>query len=346
MLRRPDGIPNSRLFIYSKSMPLSLLVDCAIIITFFLYIVDGYRRGFLLLLIELAGTVIALVVAFSLADWAGAGLATSFTLPSNIQKPVGFLTVWLAIQVLYAFASNTLYLLIPEMVRKSLINRTLGTFPSLLKGVVMVAITLTLIIALPIQHSLRPFILKSRLAKPLIAATQQFEQTLIRRYGKELSQSLTFLTNTPVVSKFRQTGESLRLHFTTTEVKPDSEEERAMLELINHERREAGLRPLAPDESLQLLARAHAKDMFARGYFSHDTPDGQDPFARMEAAGIDYLTAGENLALAPTLELAHNGLMNSPKHRDNILFNEFGRVGIGVIDGGIYGKMYVQEFTD
>jgi len=38
--------------------------------------------------------------------------------------------------------------------------------------------------------------------------------------------------------------------------------------------------------------------------------------------------------------------MNSPGHRANILGASFRRVGIGVIDGGVYGEMFVQEFTD
>jgi len=38
--------------------------------------------------------------------------------------------------------------------------------------------------------------------------------------------------------------------------------------------------------------------------------------------------------------------MQSPGHRANILSANFGRIGVGVIDGGIYGQMYCQEFTD
>ncbi|MBI3380168.1 CvpA family protein [Candidatus Gottesmanbacteria bacterium] len=79
---------------------------------------------------------------------------------------------------------------------------------------------------------------------------------------------------------------------------------------------------------------------------SHYNPEGQSPFDRMDKAGIHFTSAGENLALAPNVELAHQGLMNSPGHRRNILSPDFGKVGIGAIDGGIYGEMFVQEFTD
>jgi uncharacterized protein YkwD len=86
--------------------------------------------------------------------------------------------------------------------------------------------------------------------------------------------------------------------------------------------------------------------MFARGYFAHDTPEGRDPFERMREAKIRFETAGENLALAPTVQVAHRGLMNSPGHRANILNAQFGRVGIGIMDGGIRGLMISQEFRN
>ena len=119
-----------------------------------------------------------------------------------------------------------------------------------------------------------------------------------------------------------------------------------MLELINAERSAAGLRPLAADPELTQVAEAHSTDMFARGYFAHVTPEGRDPFERMREAQVRFSTAGENLALAPTLQIAHTGLMNSPGHRANILQPEFGRVGIGIMDGGIHGLMVTQDFRN
>jgi uncharacterized protein YkwD len=66
----------------------------------------------------------------------------------------------------------------------------------------------------------------------------------------------------------------------------------------------------------------------------------------MREGGVRFLAAGENLALAPSLQVAHNGLMNSPGHRRNILDHQFGRVGIGIMDGGIRGLMVTQNFRN
>ena len=86
--------------------------------------------------------------------------------------------------------------------------------------------------------------------------------------------------------------------------------------------------------------------MLQRGYFSHYNPENKSPFDRMESYGINYGFAGENLALAPSASLAHQGLMNSQGHRANILSPNYKKVGIGIVDGGVYGKMVAQEFSD
>ena len=59
--------------------------------------------------------------------------------------------------------------------------------------------------------------------------------------------------------------------------------------------------------------------MFQQGFFAHVDQTGTTPFDRMRAGGVSFRAAGENLALAPTVQIAHDGLMNSPGHRANIL---------------------------
>ena len=119
-----------------------------------------------------------------------------------------------------------------------------------------------------------------------------------------------------------------------------------MLALLNDERTRAGLRPLKHDPELTPVARAHSRDMFARGYFSHVSPEGRGLAERMRQGRVTYLNAGENLALARTLGGAHQGLMDSPGHRANILRPQFARVGIGVLDGGVHGLMVTQVFRN
>jgi len=126
----------------------------------------------------------------------------------------------------------------------------------------------------------------------------------------------------------------------------DTAAEAAMLALVNEARAAAGLGSLSLDQSLVGVAREHSSDMWARGFFSHVNPDGLDPFDRMKAAGIKFGWAGENLAIAPTISVAHRNLMDSPGHRENLLNPNFRRIGIGVAHHSELGLIVTQVFTD
>lgn len=127
-------------------------------------------------------------------------------------------------------------------------------------------------------------------------------------------------------------------------VKGLTADERRMVELVNQERAAAGLPALKVNLELVKVARLKAQDMVANNYFGHTSPNYGSPFAMMKQSGITYRTAGENLAGAPDVEMAHKNLMNSPGHRANILNGSFTQVGIGVAEGSPYGKIFVQMF--
>ncbi len=121
-------------------------------------------------------------------------------------------------------------------------------------------------------------------------------------------------------------------------------DESRMLELVNKERVLNGLQPLKIDMELVKVARVKSADMINNNYFSHTSPTYGSPFKMMKDYGVSYRMAGENLAGAYSVDSAHKNLMNSPGHRANILRTQFTHVGIGIVDGGPYGKMFTQMF--
>jgi len=121
-----------------------------------------------------------------------------------------------------------------------------------------------------------------------------------------------------------------------------SPEERAMLKLINQERMKAGLAELEVDPSLVRIAREKSKDMVGHNYFGHNSTKLGAFYNQLQAAGIDYHLAAENLAGAPDCFKAHFYLMRSPSHRSNLLNPSFKKIGIGIIKGGPYRKMITQ----
>jgi len=123
-------------------------------------------------------------------------------------------------------------------------------------------------------------------------------------------------------------------------------DEKMMYDLINQERAKAGLKPLEIDMRLVESARAKSRDMIANNYFSHTSPTwGGFSVIIRQFAGNDYSYLGENLAGAPSVSGAHSNLMKSDGHRKNILGYNYTHIGIGIVDGGPYGKMFTQHFA-
>jgi uncharacterized protein YkwD len=123
--------------------------------------------------------------------------------------------------------------------------------------------------------------------------------------------------------------------------------ENRALDLVNRERVSAGLEPLVMDDAVRGVARAHSADMAARHFASHDNPDGVNPFQRLDAAGIPYAWAGENIAwndFSTPAEAALTAWMGSAEHSGNILRAQFTRTGMGVAADGAGGYYFTQVF--
>ncbi len=315
-------------------------VDVLLVALVLLSAFYGWYRGFILGLLDLLRWIGSLLIGLRFYQPVARWLAPHFDWAEAWDRPVAFLftafVAGLAIQLLGAVLLRRL----PPDVHRRRLNRILGIAPGFVSGLITASIAAALLLAAPLPDALQTRARESALANRLAASTEQLESALAPVFNDAIAQTLNRLTIKP------ESNESVELPFKVSETRARSELEAQMLELVNRERADAGLAPLAADDELRNVARAHSVDMFGRGYFSHVTPEGRDPFARIREAGYTFRTAGENLALAPTLSIAHTGLMNSPGHRANILRPQFGRVGIGIMDGGRRGLMVTQNFRN
>jgi uncharacterized protein YkwD len=222
----------------------------------------------------------------------------------------------------------------------SKINKRLSFIPAVASALLLVTFFLTALIVLPVRPNIKQAVSNSYLGNILTSKTMGFDNSINNIFGGAIQEALSFMTVKP------QSDETIDLKFKTDNFSVDRTSEQEMLILLNTERQKENLSLVTENIELRSVGRAHCEDMFTRGYFSHYTPDGDSPFDRMDRANIDYLAAGENLAYAPNVEVAHQGLMDSPGHRANILSDKYAQVGIGVIDAGIYGKMFCQVFSN
>jgi uncharacterized protein YkwD len=317
------------------------LIDVLLGILIVLSLLNGYRRGFILGVLDLASWTLSLLAGLRyyhpLAQWLGPRV----DLWSEMwDQPIAFVLVALTVGLIVNLAGNALLRRLPEDVHERPTNRALGLVPGLANGLVTTAIISALLLAIPLSEGLSERTRESAIVNRLAVYAERLENKLRPVFGEAISKTLNLLTVQP------DSNERVTLPFTVTTSKPRADLEQRMLALVNSERVANGLQPLAADPELTEVARRHSADMFARGYFAHDTPEGLSPFDRMRDANVRFLVAGENLALAPTVSVAHTGLMNSPGHRANILRPQFGRVGIGIMDGGMRGLMVSQEFRN
>lgn len=114
------------------------------------------------------------------------------------------------------------------------------------------------------------------------------------------------------------------------------------MDLANADRARAGLAPLKMDDGLVRAARAHAAEMASQHQLSHQFSGELALPQRISANSALHLErAGENVALATTADDAHQALMSSPPHRDNLLNASFNVAGFGVFRSG--NRIYVAQ---
>lgn len=120
--------------------------------------------------------------------------------------------------------------------------------------------------------------------------------------------------------------------------------EKQILVLVNAERQKAGCEPVRLDRRVQAAARAHARDMAARNYYEHTSPEGKGAGDRMRKAGYPTGAWGENIHKGPKgPKTAMRDWMRSPGHRTNILNCAYKDFGAGV-SLKANGPWWVQNF--
>ncbi|MEH6994360.1 CAP-associated domain-containing protein [Neobacillus drentensis] len=118
-----------------------------------------------------------------------------------------------------------------------------------------------------------------------------------------------------------------------------------MFDLTNAARVNHQLPILTWDDHVRETAREHSADMAENDYFDHKNLEGQSPFDRMKEDAVAFHTAGENLAYGQLSSIfAHEGLMNSLGHRENILRKDYEYLGVGVAFNEKSQPYYTQNY--
>jgi hypothetical protein len=128
----------------------------------------------------------------------------------------------------------------------------------------------------------------------------------------------------------------------TVDATADEASARQLFALLNQDRIQAGLPPLAWDEGLAAAAHKHAQLMVRNNQLSHQMAGEPPLHQRLAAVLLDL--SGENVAVDTSIPTADTNLINSPPHRANILSPKFNAVGVGIVwnDSQVW---VVQDFA-
>jgi hypothetical protein len=107
----------------------------------------------------------------------------------------------------------------------------------------------------------------------------------------------------------------------------------------NRVRAASDVPPLTVNPFLVAAAQRKADDMAARGYFSHESPEGASPWQWMQEVGYQYASAGENLAVNfVDSDVVMQAWLSSESHRTNILNGNFTEIGVATARGNYRGR--------
>ncbi|HEY5799970.1 MAG TPA: CvpA family protein, partial [Burkholderiaceae bacterium] len=255
-------------------------IDLLLLIFLLLSLYGGWRRGFVRESLDLAAWLAALWLAIvyyqPLARWLGprASWATDW------DRPAAFLGLFVLGMLALQLFGRILAAALPARAHLHAGNKLLGLAPGLAHGLINVIVMSALLLALPLPLPVQDQARGSDLVNRFAGYAQSAEAMLRPVFDDAIGATMNLLTVKP------QSSETVRLPFTETAVRPQPELEAQMLALVNQERAAAGLRPVAADPLITPVARAHSTDMLARGYFSHITPEGKDPFDRLRAGKV------------------------------------------------------------
>lgn len=313
-------------------------VDLVIAVVILIFALEGLGKSFLSETLGLFSFIFAFIFSLKFYNSIAVLLQKFLPLPYSFTKALGFILLWYLIEVVLVIitklgAFRFLNLKLPG-------SGILSMIPAALRGLIFVALILVLVSTFPVQPKIKKDVHASLIGSWILERTYTLETPLRNVFGDLANDTLTFLTIKP------KTNEKVDLGFNTNNFTFNEGLEKRMVDLVNQERVKQGLNSLVVDVKLREVARIHSADMFRKGYFAHYDPKGLNVADRAAGLNVRFKVIGENLAYAPSLQLAHRGLMNSPGHRANILGEEYSKVGIGIADTEDFGLMFTQVFSD
>jgi len=319
-------------------------IDLIIIFYLLVHFAGGVKKGLFSILAALFGFVLSLVLSFFTYSHSASFLVDNFAIDTAYANVLGFFANIFIFKIIIIVL---IYKSLPKTmgrIKDSFLNKMIGGFISLAYGMIVVFLIFSITLSFSLPNFMNEELCASTAGNFVASDPLKLNDNFKDVFGNVLKTTMDKLDFLTIETGNKE--KKIDLDCKISDLKFDEQMEMDMLEMVNRERTSRGLSELVIDEKARDVARKHGVDMFKKGYFSHTNLEGKSSADRMKDGNVEFSMVGENLALSEDLLSAHTGLMESKGHRENILRFLFRRVGIGVVDGGPCGIIFVQNFAD
>ncbi len=307
-------------------------------------LVRGYSKGFLRGVIGLTVTLAAIWSGYRAGPSVGVVVESWSGIDPGAARIVGAVLVFGIVQVL---GMMVVYRSIAPRGPLQILDRLAG---ALFSGLWYLLMCLLLVLIVSAASNLSPvaerILADSRVARLVTAEESPVLTSVSRLLGDRILESMINLNrligHSRVVLEDDDRLDLPEVESSAILESPESSKE--LFEKLNMARFEERVPVLSWSDALAGVANGHAREMYESGYFAHVSTTTGSVASRLESVGIPFVLVGENLALTPTVESAHEGLLESPSHRATMLDPRFRRVGVAALEGPL-GLMVVQVFS-
>ena len=125
-----------------------------------------------------------------------------------------------------------------------------------------------------------------------------------------------------------------------------TDDEQAVLDRTNAERKKADVPPLKANELLTKSAREHSANMAKQQTLDH-VLDGKSPADRITAAGYKFSAMAENIAMGQRTpaEVIASWMSSTAGHKENMLNSTYTEIGIGIAADANGQRYWTQVFA-
>ena len=297
-------------------------------------IIRGWLRGLVREAIGLAVIVAGIFLAFRLAGPVGSVVSAMSGAGDSTARFAGGIIVFLLVSVGGGVVSWIAHKGVRAVPGLTTVNRAAGAAFSGLAGVLIATVVVSALSLAPLPATAKESLDNSSLVAGMIDP-DGLPQALVGlvSFDRVLTAALELdgvIGSHKLVAP--QRGRIELEPATPDEVREAGKATDRLGSLVNRARVAAGADPIDRTDLLDQVARSHAEALYQAGYLSHNTGSGRIP-ARLDAAGHRYVTAGEEIALAPTVSTIIEVLTEDADAAATLGDKAYRRMGVAVVRG-------------